>query len=211
LQNQSYHVDQAPGVTEALFLMKLNNYDIIITDKNMPGKNNYEEGGLQVLKSAKEIIPSAEVIIMTAYANLDSAIEAMRAGASDYIMKPFELDELNKKIRRIVEFNGYTVMDNAVKLYKELFNAIVKIAKTDEKASEKELHDSIKSILDKISPFFKLRKETDRAFQRISENLDILKQRIGRENPAYGYILNIRKELDKQLPSVRKNIAELVN
>lgn len=211
LQSQSYHVDQAPGVKEAIFLMKLNNYDIILTDKNMPGKDNYEEGGLQVLKSAREISPNAEVIIMTGYASLESAIEAMREGASDYILKPFEFEKLHEKIKRIIDFNGYTVMDNAVKLYKELFNEIVKVAKTENHASEKELHDTIKSILDKISPFFKLRKETDRAFHRIAQNVDMLKQRIGRENPAYGYILNIRKELDKQLPTVRKNFSEMVN
>lgn len=64
-------------------------FDIIIADLLMPGVD-----GLQVLEKAKKSNPDAVVIIMTGYASLDTAIQAIRGGAYDYIRKPFKLDEL---------------------------------------------------------------------------------------------------------------------
>ena len=71
LQKYSFKVDTASGVKDALFLLKMNNYDIIITDKNMPGKDGESEGGMQVLKYAEKIMPGAETIVMTAFANTE--------------------------------------------------------------------------------------------------------------------------------------------
>jgi DNA-binding NtrC family response regulator len=199
LQKYSYNADLASGVEEAFFLIKMNNYDIIITDKNMPGKNSAGEGGMQVLKHAKKLLPGAEIIIMTAFANTETVIEAMRLGAFDYILKPFQFDELKEKIDRIIEYRSYSDPEHAISLYRELLNEILQIAQKEYEPSDKELHKIVNSIMKKVESFFKIQKETNRALRNISENVDRLKERIGRENSIYNYIINMRKELDKQL------------
>ncbi len=74
------------GVLEAL---KKESFDILLTDLMMP-----ELDGIQLLHEVKGHLPDSIVIIMTGYASLDSAIQAIRGGAYDYIRKPFKLDEL---------------------------------------------------------------------------------------------------------------------
>ncbi len=64
-------------------------FDILVTDLNMPGM-----GGLELMRRAKERNPHVLVIIVTGYASLDSAIQAVKEGAYDYIRKPFKVDEL---------------------------------------------------------------------------------------------------------------------
>jgi len=74
---------------EALEALKKEVFDILLTDLIMP-----EVDGIQLLKEVKSRHPDSIVIIMTGYASLDSAIQAIRGGAYDYIRKPFKLDEL---------------------------------------------------------------------------------------------------------------------
>jgi len=198
LQKYSFKVNVASGVKEALFLIKMNNFDIIITDKNMPGRNGESEGGMQVLKYAEKLLPGSETIIMTAFATTETVIEAMRSGAFDYIIKPFQFNELKEKIDKIIEIRNLSDTKYAISLYKEIFNDILKIARREYKPSDTELHKIVNSILKKIEPFFKMQKETTRAFKNISQNLERVKERVGRENPIYKNVLDIRKELDKQ-------------
>jgi DNA-binding response OmpR family regulator len=73
-------------------------FDILITDLMMPGAD-----GIQILKEVKRFYPESIVIIMTGYASLDSAIQAIRGGAYDYIRKPFKLDELEIIINNACE------------------------------------------------------------------------------------------------------------
>ena len=73
-------------------------FDVIITDLKMPGQS-----GLALLEKVKQADPSIEVILMTAYATTQTAIEAMKKGAYDYVIKPFELTEVKIKIRQILE------------------------------------------------------------------------------------------------------------
>jgi len=199
LEKDYLKVDQASGVKEAFFLIKLNNYDVIVTDKNMPGKDGGSEGGMQILKYTKKLLPASEVIIMTGFANTETAIEAMRWGAFDYIIKPFQFSELKEKIDKIVEFKSYGDPGYALSVYREVFNDILQIAQKEYEPSDKELHRIVNSIMKKIEPFFKTQKETTRAFKNISQNVDWLKNNVDRKDTVYKYIIDIRQELDKQL------------
>ena len=69
--------------------IKANKVDVIVSDIKMPGFD-----GIRLLRFAREHCPETEVILMTAYTSTESAIEALRLGAYDYISKPFEIDEL---------------------------------------------------------------------------------------------------------------------
>ena len=96
LEMDSYVVDMAFSGQEALDLIKKNPYQIIITDLKMT-----QIDGMQVLNFAKENASESEVIIMTAYATQDTALEAMKRGAYDYLIKPFKMDELVIRVNRV--------------------------------------------------------------------------------------------------------------
>lgn len=83
---------------EAIDALKDTFFDLVITDLVMPGA-----GGIQILREVKRLHPETIVIIMTGYASLDTAIEAIRGGAYDYIPKPFRLDELGVVIGNACE------------------------------------------------------------------------------------------------------------
>ncbi len=96
LETEGYQVDVADGGKSGLDAIKKEIYDLIITDLKMP-----KVSGIDILKAAKEISPDTGVIIITAFGTMESAIEAMKLGASDYIQKPFKMDEM-----RIVVVNA---------------------------------------------------------------------------------------------------------
>ena len=82
----------------ALDLLDTDHFDIVLTELVIPPVD-----GLTVLKRAKEVQPEAMVIILTGYLLTDAAIEAFRMGADDYLIKPFDLEELNFRIRKCIE------------------------------------------------------------------------------------------------------------
>ena len=73
-------------------------FDIVLTDLVMPGVD-----GLDVLKAAKQLNPLTQVVVMTGYSSLRTAIETIRSGAFDYLAKPFELVEIEIVVNRIIE------------------------------------------------------------------------------------------------------------
>lgn len=83
---------------EAIRALKKDIFDLIITDLMMPGAD-----GMDVLREAKERNPESVVILVTGYASLDSALQAIRGGAYDYIRKPFKLDELEIVVKNACE------------------------------------------------------------------------------------------------------------
>ena len=98
LEQHGYAVTGAATVTEALQKIKDDVYDLILTDLRMNTMN-----GMEVLKAAKQTDPATEVIIITGYGTVDSAVEAMKLGAFDYIMKPIIPGELPVRIERALE------------------------------------------------------------------------------------------------------------
>jgi DNA-binding NtrC family response regulator len=86
---------------EALHLMDKQPFDLVITDLRMP-----EMDGLEFLKAVKKETPQTEVIVMTAYATVKTAVEAIQNGAYNYLTKPFEMDELHGLITRVEEIKN---------------------------------------------------------------------------------------------------------
>jgi DNA-binding NtrC family response regulator len=84
--------------TEAVKRIKKDGFDLLLTDLRIPGFD-----GIEILKETKEHSPSTTVIIMTAFGTIESAVEAMRLGAFDYVVKPFTTEELEIKIARALE------------------------------------------------------------------------------------------------------------
>ena len=93
LAKEGYQVDAANSGQEGISLLKENNYDLVLADLNMP-----EMSGIDVLRELKTFKHEQDLIVMTAYASVDSAIEAMKQGAVDYITKQFKVDEIKLSI-----------------------------------------------------------------------------------------------------------------
>ncbi|MFY9270678.1 MAG: sigma-54 dependent transcriptional regulator [Candidatus Manganitrophaceae bacterium] len=98
LSEEGYLVQTAESGREAVDRLEGGFYDLLITDLKMPGVN-----GLEVLKRYKEQSPETLVILVTAFGSIESALEAMKAGAFDYVSKPFREDEIKIAVRRALE------------------------------------------------------------------------------------------------------------
>jgi len=98
LEELGYEVSTAGSGDEALRLMESAAFDILLSDIKMPGMT-----GIELLKRARETNAQVDVILMTGYATVDSAIEALRLGAADYMTKPFAIDELAARVESVAE------------------------------------------------------------------------------------------------------------
>ncbi|MCK9275562.1 MAG: sigma-54 dependent transcriptional regulator [Syntrophales bacterium] len=91
-----YEVETAGDGQDALEKFRSRSYEVVITDMRMPGLN-----GLEVLRGIKKLSPATPVIVITAYGTVNTAVEAMRAGAFDFIMKPFSLEHLETAVKKV--------------------------------------------------------------------------------------------------------------
>ncbi len=98
LEKEGYTITGVKNGTDALKKIEKEEFDILIADIKMPGID-----GLTLLADVKDKYPNTEVIIITGFGTIESAVDAMKKGAADYITKPFNLDELNLKIKKIQE------------------------------------------------------------------------------------------------------------
>jgi DNA-binding NtrC family response regulator len=113
LTSEGYEVERSSNGEDALKKHAHQTFDLVLLDLLMPGLD-----GMTVLKRLKEIDPSAVVSIITAYASVKSAIEAMKIGAFDYIQKPFKHDELLLMVKRAI--NHKKLKEENVRLKEQL-------------------------------------------------------------------------------------------
>ena len=88
-----------PSAEDALDALKVEDVDVVLTDKRLPGMD-----GVELVRRVKADHADLAVVVMTAYGTIESAVEAIRLGAEDYLVKPFEVAELLLVIRRAIEF-----------------------------------------------------------------------------------------------------------
>lgn len=135
LKEDGYEVGLAAGGQEAIDMVRDEPWEIILLDLKMPGMN-----GLETLKHLKEVRPDAEILMMTAYATVDTAVQAMKEGAFDYLVKPFDPDEVEILIKKIVK-------------HKELILENILLRK---KLEEREQFDEIIGKSDAMQQIFEL-------------------------------------------------------
>lgn len=143
LESEGYEVDKAENGKIAYEKIKEKHFDLVITDIEMPAMK-----GTELLEKIKTLDPQTAVIIITAFGSLDTAITALRNGASDYILKPVEFDELLIKVKRLFEIKDLLIenkvlreeinrkydFDNIVgksPAIKKVFDMIQAVAETD--------------------------------------------------------------------------------
>ncbi len=98
LQEEGYQVYEAADGTAAMKILDEVDVDIVLSDVKMPGAD-----GIDVLKQARETHPQTMVMLMTAYASVETVVEALRLGAQDYLLKPLLLEDVLNKVRRLME------------------------------------------------------------------------------------------------------------
>jgi ATP-dependent Lon protease len=101
LTKEGYQVRTASSGVEALELLEKDSFDVILTDLKME-----KVDGLGILERAKQIDPSTEVIIITGYATVPTAVEAMRKGSYHFLAKPLKLDEIRSAVRKALRNKG---------------------------------------------------------------------------------------------------------
>ena len=141
-RERGWQVTEAADGAEALARLEDEVFDLVVSDYKMPHRN-----GLDVVRRCKMINDGTAVIVMTAYGTVESAVEVMKAGAHDYVLKPFELEELELKSERALEhrrlmarlqaYDRQTLLstfDNIVgesPQMKEIFRTIHKVARSN--------------------------------------------------------------------------------
>jgi two-component system, NtrC family, response regulator AtoC len=142
LKRKGFDVNSAGTAEDALELVKKNEYDIGVYDIMLPGMD-----GIELLKETKKVQPDIEVLILTGHGTIDTAIEAMKVGAFDYITKPYNLSELeltigkaaeNKALKEkndsmkkiIAQHNGFNIIGDSVN-FKEVLEMTRRIADSE--------------------------------------------------------------------------------
>ncbi len=116
LKQRGYDVTATANGEEALSVLRHGRYDLLLSDMKMPKLN-----GLELLKQARKVQPDIEVILMTAFAAVPQAVEAVKLGAFDYLTKPFDDDQLFITIEKAVKFKR---LENENKLLKEQLSGV---------------------------------------------------------------------------------------
>jgi two-component system response regulator AtoC len=144
LKTLGYIVDTASDGTDALEMVRQGSYDFILCDLKMPNMD-----GMTFLEAAREELANTTVIMMSAYGTIDSAVEAMKRGAYDYISKPFKTDEvyltlkkaeerenlrkenvqLKERIQKIEQEYNFAEMVGTSRAMKDVFGLIEKVAR----------------------------------------------------------------------------------
>jgi DNA-binding NtrC family response regulator len=108
LEVAGYEVVPVASGEEAIDLLKEEDVDLVLTDKRLPGMD-----GVELVRRVKADHPDLAIVVMTAYGTIESAVEAMRIGAADYLIKPFESAEVVMVVRHAIEFQELRTVSRA--------------------------------------------------------------------------------------------------
>jgi DNA-binding NtrC family response regulator len=125
LQKEGYGVTATTNGLDASKRIEADSFDLIIADIKMPGMS-----GIELLERVKERSPETEVIIITGFGSIGSAIEAMKKGAAEYVTKPFDLDEVLLKVRKLNDRRALIRENIALKTYLGLEKRVSIIAQS---------------------------------------------------------------------------------
>lgn len=204
-----YRADFAETVEGALAFMGKNAYDVFLLDKNMPDSEGNKEGGITLLRYVKEHMPDTEVIMMTGYATVESAVEAMKLGAFDYITKPISLKDVKQKIDRILDYKRFINSEDTLRTYKILHNQLLNSLVNLDNLSEEQLEKVLRTLGARIDQVFGLQKDYEtiieaqaEALEEIQGYAEHLKEAVPEESPYYVLVENIIKASHSRIGGV---------
>jgi len=97
LRDEGYNVAEAKDGTEAVLALRAGRFDVILMDKNMPGPS-----GLDLLPGFRRVCPTSQIIMMTAFGDVASYMEAAEKGAVEYLFKPFRMEEMKEAVAKAI-------------------------------------------------------------------------------------------------------------
>ena len=98
LKGEGYEAVEAKDGAEAVLALRTKRFDLILMDKNMPGPS-----GLDLLPGFRRVCPQSPIIMMTAFGDVPSYMEAMEKGAVEFLFKPFRMEELKTVIEKVLD------------------------------------------------------------------------------------------------------------
>jgi len=119
LTSLGYTVHEAENGEHGVRMATERRYDIVFTDIKMPGIS-----GVQVLERVKAVEPTTQVIVLTGYGSVESAVECMKLGAFDYVGKPFHLEAIEVLVKRALERRGLQTLVALYQLSQSVFSAV---------------------------------------------------------------------------------------
>ncbi len=169
--DHDYACDTADGVETAEEKISANDYHVVVTDKNIPVRGAYGEGGLDIIRFVKQYHPAIGTIIMTGFATLESVVESMRMGAFDYIIKPFRMEELRGKVDRALEYRNYLNPDGVMNMYRALQEQLLELIERDDQTMEEKKHTFLHLMNDRLDFMFSTFRNMERMLLYQRENL----------------------------------------
>jgi len=166
LADEGYAIDNAEDAESALVLFNKNEYGVVITDIHMGQKS-----GLELLSDMKKINPHVHIIVITGYASMDSAIAVLKAGAYDYLIKPFDIELLLKAAERAMD--NYILTSEKDDLLDQLKRKNHELQLANTKLAELVVLDGLTGIYNHRYLQESLNKEVSRAL-RYNRDLSII-------------------------------------
>jgi DNA-binding response OmpR family regulator len=136
LTQQGYRVSTAASGEEAVAMLEQATFDLMLLDLKMPGMD-----GIEVMQAARDLAPQTVVIMLTAYATLDSAVEALRYGGHDYLVKPSSSDEILASVGKgLAKRQQWRRQEDLIRqmgdLARELANGETRLTETESRGGE---------------------------------------------------------------------------
>jgi DNA-binding NtrC family response regulator len=141
LQSASHQVHECSSADEAVSLVRKETFDVLLTDLRMPGRS-----GMELLREAALRMPDAILMVLTAYGSMETAIEALRIGAHDYMLKPLRIEALQHKIDLLLRHQE-TIVENRF-LRKAIESGVSSTGLVGQSAAMQELH----RLITRVSP-----------------------------------------------------------
>ena len=206
IKKLGYHADTAQDVDTAIEYLQASTYDIVLTDKNMPGPQGSLEGGMALLRWLKDNATQTEVIMMTGYATIETAVEAMKLGAFDYIMKPIPLEELKQKLERLIQYRSFINSEKTLEIYRTLHQQMLVLLENRKGLPEDQVRLMLKNLGSRIDNVFGLQRQYEailqhqtEALERIEEYAEVLKDGLPADSPYQEMVAKISEEAQKRV------------
>ena len=197
LSHENYEVTPSSTGDLALELLETNNYNLMVTDLEMPGTLN----GIKLLEEAKRISPKTDVVIMTGFPSLDSAIPALRSGAFDYLMKPVDMERLKFVVHRCLQKQKLeSDLSHEKSMKTELEAAYSELRKMDELKESflARVNDELKTPLTKTLPVLEMI-DFNQLDSKNKKFLEVLRSGLEEMREAIYNLLLFSKEVDPGL------------
>lgn len=164
LTRAKYRVITAEDGYQAVHCLERERFDVVVTDLVMPG----DVGGLEVLEQTKQLSPDTEVLMITAHSSVDTAVAAMKKGATDYLEKPINYEELLLRMEKIANLKN--ILRNA-----EDIRLAMNVTETEASTTIQNLEMEVNKLQQQLDTIESVLAETDDSeYSRIERALNII-------------------------------------